>query len=53
VRNALTNADTVTRFQAAGNTPAPSTPEAMVDYTRSEMAKFSKIIKAAGVRIDG
>jgi hypothetical protein len=25
----------------------------MVEYTRSEMAKFSKIIKAAGVRIDG
>ena len=53
VRNALTNADTVARFQAAGNTPAPSTPEAMVEYTRSEMAKFSKIIKAAGVKIDG
>ena len=53
VRNALTNADTVARFQAAGNTPAASTPEAMVDYTRSEMAKFSKIIKAAGVKIDG
>jgi tripartite-type tricarboxylate transporter receptor subunit TctC len=53
VRNALTHADTVARFQAAGNTPAPSTPEAMVEYTRSEMAKFSKIIKAAGVRIDG
>jgi tripartite-type tricarboxylate transporter receptor subunit TctC len=53
VRNALTNADTVARFHAAGNTPAPSTPEAMVEYTRSEMAKFGKIIKAAGVKIDG
>jgi tripartite-type tricarboxylate transporter receptor subunit TctC len=52
VRNALTNADTVARFHAAGNTPAPSTPEAMVDYTRSEMAKFGKIIQAAGVRME-
>ena len=53
VRKALTDADTVARFQAAGNTPAPGTPEAMVEYTRSEIAKFSKIIKVAGVRLDG
>jgi tripartite-type tricarboxylate transporter receptor subunit TctC len=53
VRNALANPDTDARFQAAGNTPAPGTPEAMVEYTRSEMAKFSKIIKAEGARIDG
>lgn len=53
IRKALEHPETVTRSQAAGNTPAPSTPEAMVDYTRSEMAKFGKIIKAAGVRLDG
>ncbi len=53
LHKALSHADTVARFQAAGNTPAPSTPEAMVDYMRNEIAKFSKIIKAAGVRIDG
>lgn len=53
VRKALQNTDTIARFQAAGNTPAPSTPEAMVEYTRREMAKFDKIIKAAGVRLDG
>ncbi len=49
----LAHPDTVARFQAAGNTPALGTPEAMVDYTRNEMAKFAKIIKAAGVHIDG
>ncbi len=53
LHKALANADTVARFQAAGNTPAPSTPEAMVDYMRNETAKFSKIIKAAGVRLEG
>ncbi len=53
LHKALANVDTVTRFHAAGNTPAPSTPEAMVDYMRNEIAKFSKIIKAAGVRIEG
>lgn len=53
LRKALEHPDTIARFHASGNTPAPSTPEAMVEYTRSEMAKFTKIIKAAGVRLDG
>ena len=53
IRKGLEHPDTVARFAASGNTPAPSTPEAMVDYTRAEMAKFGKIIKAAGVKIEG
>lgn len=53
LRKALEHPDTVARFHASGNTPAPSTPQAMVEYTRSEMAKFTRIIKAAGVRIEG
>ncbi|HTE16348.1 MAG TPA: tripartite tricarboxylate transporter substrate binding protein, partial [Burkholderiales bacterium] len=53
LHRALTNPDAVARFQAAGNTPAPGTPEAMLDYTRSEITKFRKIIQAAGVRLDG
>lgn len=52
LRTALASPDTVARFQAAGNTPAPSTPEAMVDYMHSEMVKFRKIIQAAGVRME-
>jgi tripartite-type tricarboxylate transporter receptor subunit TctC len=50
---ALASADTIARLTAAGHTPAPSTPEAMLEYTRSEIAKFEKLIKAAGVRLDG
>ena len=53
LRKTLENPDTVARFYASGNTPAPSTPEAMIDYTRSETAKFRKIIQAAGVKIEG
>ena len=53
IGKALASADTVARLTAGGHTPAPSTPEAMLDYTRSEIAKFEKLIKAAGVRLDG
>ncbi len=52
MRRILTNPDAVARFQAGGNTPAPSTPQAMHDYTRNEIEKFRKIIKAAGLRFD-
>jgi tripartite-type tricarboxylate transporter receptor subunit TctC len=49
----LANPDTISRLTAGGHTPTPSTPEAMQEYTRSEIAKFEKLIKAAGVRLDG
>ena len=52
IRKGLEHPDTITRFHASGNTPTPSSPEEMIDYTRREMAKFSKIIKAAGVKIE-
>ena len=52
LRRVLANPDAVARFQAGGNTPAPSTPEAMHDYTRNEIEKFRKIIKGAGLRFD-
>ena len=53
IGRALANAETIARLTAAGHIPAPSTPEAMLEYTRSEISKFDKIIKAAGVRLDG
>lgn len=52
VNRVLANPDAVARFHAGGNTPAPSTPEAMHDYTRNEIEKFRKIIKSAGLRFD-
>jgi tripartite-type tricarboxylate transporter receptor subunit TctC len=53
IAKALAGSDTIARLTAAGHIPAPSTPEAMLDYTRSEIAKFDKLIKAAGMRLDG
>ena len=53
ITKALTCADTIARLTAAGHTPAPGTPEVMLEYTRSEILKFDKIINAAGVRLDG
>ena len=53
IAKALASADTIARLTAGGHTPAPGTPEAMLEYTRSEITKFDKIIKAAGVRLDG
>jgi tripartite-type tricarboxylate transporter receptor subunit TctC len=53
IARALSSADTIARLTAAGHTPAPGTPEAMLDYTRREISKFEKLIKAAGVRMDG
>jgi tripartite-type tricarboxylate transporter receptor subunit TctC len=35
-----------------GNTIKPGTPEAAAQYFRSEIAKYAKIVKQAGVKID-
>jgi tripartite-type tricarboxylate transporter receptor subunit TctC len=37
-------------YRAAGLEPTPSTPEEFGAYIRSEIAKWSKIVRAAGVR---
>ncbi len=53
IRKALADPDAVARFQAAGNTPAPSTPEAVVDYTRKQVVKYRKLIQVAGISAGG
>jgi len=35
-----------------GADPASTTPEAFAAYMRSEVAKWSKVIKTANIRID-
>ncbi len=50
IARALASADTVAKLSALGHVPHASTPEAMHAYMRSEIAKFDKIVKAAGVR---
>jgi tripartite-type tricarboxylate transporter receptor subunit TctC len=37
-------------LQQQGADAAPSTPEAFGDYTRSEIAKWAKLVKSSGAR---
>ena len=46
----LSQPDRVARLAAQGHDARPGTPEDMVAYTRSEIAKFSKLVKLAGVK---
>lgn len=53
VTRALQSRDMIDRLVSQGHEPYPSTPDQMRDYTRRELDKWGKIIKAAGVKIDG
>ncbi|MGZ5094222.1 MAG: Bug family tripartite tricarboxylate transporter substrate binding protein [Burkholderiales bacterium] len=53
IARALASRDLVDRLVQQGHEPRPSTPEEMRDYTRAEIAKWGKVIKAAGMKADG
>ena len=36
----------------AGVEPAPSSPEAMAQYMAQEMARWGKVVKAAGIKLE-
>lgn len=40
------------RLGAAGNEPVTSTPEAFAAFVRAELAKWTKVVKETGMRID-
>lgn len=40
------------RFQTLGLEPIPSSPKQMADYTSAERAKWSQVIRAAGIKLD-
>ena len=48
----LARPDVVERIEAAGAQPVGSTPEEMAAYIRTEFARWSKVIKAVGIRLD-
>ena len=52
IARALTSPDLAARFAVMGLDPHPSTPEEMAAYMKSEMEKWGKVIKAAGVKIE-
>ncbi|MFN5141502.1 MAG: tripartite tricarboxylate transporter substrate-binding protein, partial [Burkholderiales bacterium] len=43
---------TLDKFYALGGPPSPSTPEQFSAFTRSEIDRWGKIIRAAQIRID-
>lgn len=45
----LESADVRERYLAAGLEPAPSTPEEFGDFIKSEIARWAKVIKEAGI----
>jgi tripartite-type tricarboxylate transporter receptor subunit TctC len=52
VAAALKSPDVLQRFQALGYDPIGGTPEELGAIIRSDLAKYAKIIKSAGIRIE-
>ncbi len=49
IRNALARPEVRERFLALGLDPAPSSPEELGTFLRTELAKWGKLIKEAGI----
>ena len=52
VTAALKDPEMTRKLLAAGAVPAPTTPEEMADILKSELARWGKIIKERGIKID-
>lgn len=52
VRRILSMPDIVERLSAQGAEPAPTTPEVLEAYIKTEIAKWAKVVKASGARVD-
>ncbi|UZD55880.1 Bug family tripartite tricarboxylate transporter substrate binding protein [Caldimonas aquatica] len=49
---ALQSPDVRQRFSAFMAEPAPTTPARFADFVRAELAKYEKVVKASGAKID-
>jgi tripartite-type tricarboxylate transporter receptor subunit TctC len=49
---ALKDPEVAKKLLAAGAVPAPNTPEEMADILKSDLARWGKIIKSRGIKID-
>ena len=49
---ALKDPEVGKKLLAAGAVPAPTTPEELGDFLKSDLARWGKIIKGRGIKID-
>jgi tripartite-type tricarboxylate transporter receptor subunit TctC len=52
IRKILAMPDMVEKLSAQGGDAAPTTPEELEAYVRSEIAKWTKVVKASGAKAD-
>ena len=52
VANALREADARARLYSIGAEPMSNTPEEFSSFIHSEMAKWAKVVKVAGIRVE-
>ncbi len=52
VRKILQMPDVLERLKAQGAEPIGSTPEEFRNYIKSELIKWEKVVKAAGIRLE-
>jgi tripartite-type tricarboxylate transporter receptor subunit TctC len=53
MNRAIANAEFVKQIETIGLEPASSTPKDMGDLIRSELARWTKVIRAAGIKPEG
>ena len=49
---ALNSPDTKTRFASLMAEPVANTPEQFADFMKKELAKYERVVKASGARVD-
>jgi len=49
---ALNSHETKTRFASLMAEPVANTPEQFADFMKKELAKYERVVKASGARVD-